>query len=110
MGVAVYMAIFDGFLLQRFVDIRKAAKVPEPTFQQAGFDTSPGQLIARELPLVEQAQMQVEIWFHPSGSRRHRVYHIEPPTNPPPASEPEPVAEPDGEPEEPIGAYDCQLT
>ena len=45
--------------------------------------------------------MQVEIWFHPSGSRRHRVIYIEPPTKPP-ASEPEPVAEPDGEPEEPI--------
>ena len=48
----VYMAIFYGALFaQRFVDIRKAAKVPEPTFQQVGFDTAAEpKLIAEGLP------------------------------------------------------------
>lgn len=96
-GVALYMARFYGApFAKQFVDIHKARQVPKTIYQQVGFDITPAQLTARGFHLAgTQAQMNVEIWFHHSGSRLHRLIRPETPRKPP---EPEPV--PEAEPEE----------
>jgi hypothetical protein len=83
--VALNMARFYGApFAKQFVDIHKAAKVPENVYRMVGVDTTPAQLTARGFHLAGwQAQMNVEIWFHPSGSRLHRLI--------PSGSAPEPV-------------------
>ncbi len=98
-GVAVNMARFYGAVFaKQFVDIHKARQVPETVFRQVEASTPPSQLTARGFRLAgTQAQMNVEIWFHPSGSRLHRLIRPEPAQKP---LKPVPEAEPEVEPEE----------
>jgi hypothetical protein len=79
-GVAVNMARFYGAsFAKQFVQLHEAGKLAKTMFEQVGADTTPAQLTVRGYHLAgTQAQMDVEIWFHPSGNRLHRVIPSQP--------------------------------
>jgi hypothetical protein len=106
-GIAVNMARFYGAsFAKQFVEVHEAGKVATTIFEQVGADTTPAQLTARGYHLAgTQAQMDVEIWFHPSGKRLHRTLPHKPPAEPPAAGE-EPAEleeSPEGEEDEASG-------
>lgn len=91
LGVLVYMERFYGkAFAAQFASLHSASKPTEAGFEQVGADIPPASLSARGFQLAGvQSQMNVEIWFHPSGSRLHRVMPVPPPPEPEPPEEDE---------------------
>lgn len=90
-GVLVYMERFYGkTFATQFASLHSATKPPEAGFEQVGADVPQTNLSARGFQLAGvQSQMNVEIWFHPSGSRLHRIMPAPPPPEPEPVEEDE---------------------